>query len=214
VGTTLRGECNAGEVFSNEKGMLLDMFCMWLVQHGIANLLSIPCLERDGYQVSYDTKTCWLVKCPNGLTLKFKKDVGVCEGFPYIDLENLEEHVTSDSRSVSGKSMKKKLIKKLKALSETPKVKALAFAQTVRKNMEGFTRREVKEANEARKAQASTGHPSDEGLLNLVSGPSGITNVPVTPHAISNANAIYGKDLGGVRGKTVRKSQTGCARMG
>ena len=58
VGVTLHGKCNAGEVFSNKKGMLLDMFCMWLVRNGIANLLSIPYLERDGYQVSYDTKTC------------------------------------------------------------------------------------------------------------------------------------------------------------
>ncbi len=38
-----------------------------------------------------------------------------------------------------------------------------------------------------------------------MSSPSGITNVPVTPRAISNANAIYGKDLGGERGKTVRR---------
>ncbi len=64
-------------------------------------------------------------------------------------------------------------------------------------NMEGFTRPEVKEANATCKAQANTGHPSDAGLINLVSGPSGITNVSVTAHAISNANAIYVKDLGG-----------------
>ncbi len=60
--------------------------------------------------------------------------------------------MTSDGRSVSKKNAKKKLIKKLKTLSETPKIKAHAFAQLIRKNMERFTRREVKEANEARKA--------------------------------------------------------------
>ncbi len=31
VEVTLRGKCNAGKVFSNKKGMLLDMFCMWPV---------------------------------------------------------------------------------------------------------------------------------------------------------------------------------------
>ncbi len=31
VGVTLCGKCNTGKVFSNKKGMLLDMFCMWLV---------------------------------------------------------------------------------------------------------------------------------------------------------------------------------------
>ncbi len=45
VGVALSGKCNAGTVFSNEKGILLDMFSMWLVQNDIANLLSVPCLE-------------------------------------------------------------------------------------------------------------------------------------------------------------------------
>ncbi len=31
--------------------------------------------------------------------MKFKKDTDICEGFPYVDLENLEEHVILDSRS-------------------------------------------------------------------------------------------------------------------
>ncbi len=48
VGVTLRGKCNAGAIFSKEKGMLLDMFSMWLVRNDIANLLSIPCLEQEG----------------------------------------------------------------------------------------------------------------------------------------------------------------------
>ncbi len=34
-----------------------------------------------------------MVQCPDGMVLKFYKDTGVCAGFPYIDLENLEEHV-------------------------------------------------------------------------------------------------------------------------
>ncbi len=84
------GECNAGKVFLNKKGMLLDTFCMWLVRNGIANLLSIPCLECNRYQVTYDTNTCWLVNCLNGLTLKFKKDVGICEGFHYITWKTLK----------------------------------------------------------------------------------------------------------------------------
>ncbi len=47
----------------------------------------------------------------------------------------------SDGRSVTSRSMKKKLIKKLKSLRETPKIKAHAFVQSVCKNIEGFTRR-------------------------------------------------------------------------
>ncbi len=47
-GVTLHGKCNTGTIFSKEKGVLLDMFSMWLVRNGIANLLSVPCLEQEG----------------------------------------------------------------------------------------------------------------------------------------------------------------------
>ena len=59
VEVVLRGHCNAGTSFSDEKGIYLDLFEMWLVKNGIANLLSLPRLERDGFFVTYDTRTCW-----------------------------------------------------------------------------------------------------------------------------------------------------------
>ena len=69
------------------------MFCMWLVHSGIANLLSLPTLERDGYVCSYKTNSPWIVECPDGTILKFKRDRGLFKGFPYIDMENLQDHV-------------------------------------------------------------------------------------------------------------------------
>jgi hypothetical protein len=62
----------------------------------------------------------------------------------------------------------------------------------------------VKGANLARKAQAILGHPSSKELSQVVSNNFGINNCP-NPIDISNADAIYGRDLGGIRGKTVRK---------
>ena len=47
VEVVLSGHCNAGTSFSDEKGVYLDLFKMWLVKNGIANLLSLPRLERD-----------------------------------------------------------------------------------------------------------------------------------------------------------------------
>ncbi len=38
----------------------------------------------------------------------------------------------------------------------------------------------------------------------MVSVISGVSNIPSRPHDLANANHIYGKDLGGVRGKTTR----------
>ncbi len=103
----------------------------------------------------------WVVSCPNRLKLKFKKDTCVCEGFPYVDLENLEEHVISDhmigtpepdGRSGSHKNLASKLLGKIKAVRDTPKGKAFIFIQTIRKNMNRFTKKEVKEAHLACKA--------------------------------------------------------------
>ena len=56
------------------------------------------------------TKTSGLFFCQNGLALKVKKDVGVYEGFHYIDLKNIEERVVSDGRSVTNVNLKKKLL--------------------------------------------------------------------------------------------------------
>ena len=84
VSTSLRGKCNGGVSYSDEKGDVLHLFNTWLVRTGIANLLSLPSLERDGFVVSYNTKTSWMVECPDGTVLKFLKDTGVCAGFPYL----------------------------------------------------------------------------------------------------------------------------------
>jgi hypothetical protein len=49
VSTTLKAHCNAGTTHSDEKGMLLGLFDMWIVRDGIANILSVPQLVRDGF---------------------------------------------------------------------------------------------------------------------------------------------------------------------
>jgi len=53
------------------------------------------------------------------------------KGMPFIDLDGVEGEV------------------------------ALEFIQTVRGNMDGFTRREINEARAAREAQGMMGHPTD-----------------------------------------------------
>jgi hypothetical protein len=182
---------------------------MWLVHSGIANLLSLPTLEQDGYMCSYKTNSPWIVECPDRTILKFKRDQGLCEGFPYIDMENLQYHVfktTSDAIADHRcKSSTTNVEDRVKALKELPKRNAFAFLQRVRQNMEGFTKHELKGTNLACKAQAILGHPSSKELSQVVSNNFGINNSPINPIDISKADTIYGCDLGGIRGKTVRK---------
>ena len=69
------------------------MFCMWLVQSGIVNLLLLTTLEQDGYVCLYHTNLPWIVECPDGTIPKFKHDCGLCKGSPHIHMENLQYHV-------------------------------------------------------------------------------------------------------------------------
>ena len=48
------------------------------------------------------------------------------------------------------------------------------------------------------------GHPTDHDFLGMVRG-SMISNCPVTANAVKNAPRIFGPDLAGIRGRTVRR---------
>ena len=106
-------------------------------------------------------------------------------GLPYIDLEDSEEDVAMLLVQMGSEEA------------------ATAFVQTVRQNYEGFTKKEVLQAKEARRAMGLIGNPSKNDFKGLVSN-NMITNCPVTTAAITNARNIFGKDLASVRGKTVR----------
>jgi hypothetical protein len=59
------------------------------VRNGIANLLSLPQLEADGFTVSYHTGGNWILTTPHGNEITFhREENGVCCGFPYIDMQS------------------------------------------------------------------------------------------------------------------------------
>ena len=78
----------------------------------------------------------------------------------------------------------------------------LNLVQTVRKNYEGFTKRDVERAVLASEATGLIGHPSERDLKYLVS--INLNDCPVTIPDVNNAHKIFGPNLGGTRGKTVR----------
>jgi hypothetical protein len=104
------------------------------------------------------------------------------KGMPYLDLRE------SKAKAV---------------LSFTSKA-AHSFLQRVQGNMEGFTRRKVEEGQKACKAQGMLGHPTDRNFLVMVRGGM-IPNCPMIPNTVTNAHQIFGPDLAGVRGRTVRR---------
>jgi hypothetical protein len=79
----------------------------------------------------------------------------------------------------------------------------LVMVNTARKNFEGFTKHEIKMAQEARRLQGMIGNPMDRGFTGMVREEL-IANCPVTVHDVQNANRIFGPDLANLRGKTTR----------
>ena len=91
--TTLHGHCNAGTTNSNKKGTYLQLFDIWLVHNGIANLLLVPRLEKEGFLLTYCTMTTWTIQCPDVTVLNLKRDTGLCDRFPYLDIKQHKDAV-------------------------------------------------------------------------------------------------------------------------
>ncbi len=82
-------------------------------------------------------------------------------------------------------------------------IKGLCIITTIRNNYKGYTKKEIAQANEARRAMAKIGHPTEKEFTGMIHHKT-ITNCPITDQDISNANAIFGPNLPGIRGKTTQ----------
>jgi hypothetical protein len=91
AGATLRADCNAGTNFATKKRWYHNLCNLWLVCNVIANLLSLPQLEADGFTLSYHTGGNWIVMTPQGKEITFhREENGACCGFPYIDMQSTD----------------------------------------------------------------------------------------------------------------------------
>ena len=157
----------------------------WINETGTANLLLVPQLEKDGYQLEYNTTSGWLVHTPTGNIINFTMDNGMYGGMLYIDL-------TMDPSLYLSCRYKDKI------------KCGVAMVQTLRQNSKGFMKRQVKDAKRARDAQAMMAHPSDSMMRHVVSQTNALTNCPITISNIAGACTIFGPDKAGIRGESVR----------
>ena len=67
---------------------------MWYNKHGMANLLSVPMLEADGYTISTHTQGDWVVTSPRGTEITFKRDTGMTRGMSYIDVRKYQQGIS------------------------------------------------------------------------------------------------------------------------
>jgi hypothetical protein len=185
--------CNARVVTTNRMGSYGNLK-VWYLPKGIANIFLMYELEK----LSRITYNSWMghyvVHTPKG-AVNFYKDK---QGLPYIDLDGTEEEAAIMLlQHVQGKWSK--------AGGESMEAIETALVQTVQGNYEGYTKKNILKAKEARRAQGMIGNPSKKDYKGMVSG-NLITNCPITTSYISNAHAIFGPDLTSIRGKTVQRT--------
>ena len=101
----------------------------------------------------------------------FRKDTGLCEGMPCIDMREHQEGV--------------------------------AMLETVRKNFEGYTKKQVENVILVRKMQAMVAHPPDDKFKDMVRHES-LPNCRVRVDEITNAHTIFGPNRSRLKGATVR----------
>jgi hypothetical protein len=70
--------------------------------------------------------------------------------------------------------------------------------------MQGYTMREVERARLAQKIQGMLGFPSNQDFKKMVEG-NQLVNCPITTKDIINAENIFGRNVGCLKGKTTRK---------
>jgi hypothetical protein len=78
------------------------------------------------------------------------------------------------------------------------------YVNTVEDNKTKFTEREIKSAKKARDLRAKLGYPSTKDLKELLLSSQG-ASFEVTPQDLCNAIAIWGPDLGSLKGKSTRR---------
>ena len=79
------------------------------------------------------------------------------------------------------------------------------FVATVDENLKAFTKREIKRARKARELMARMGFPTVEQAMSIVNSGS---NFDVSARDFQIAEAIWGRDMASIKGKTTKRATT------
>ena len=170
---------NAGTLTAIQEGTLADYGKVPYHPKAVANIMSLAKLS-DKYHVQYDNKKddAFYVHTPRK-TVRFTRDKS-----------GLYAHQPSRSAAT---------------VHDTPATHTMTHLQTVDENMKFYTPREIKRAKQARELLSILGSPSVRDLKKALAM-NAIANCPITTADVELAEAIFGPDLGTLKGKTTRKT--------
>ena len=175
---------------------------IWYDPRGIANVISLSKLTSEGYRVYMDTDDddAIFVYSDDGDYMRFESRLGL---YVYVFMDEEEHdavlHNTRYIREEVHPTLEQPHFNLYQTLNEP--------LETVKKNMEGFTKRQVKAAEEARSAMHKFGAP-DLATFKMSIRSGLFKNCPITEEAIKHAEQIFGRDISILKGKSTRpKSQ-------
>jgi len=144
---------------------------VWYIPDGIANIFSMNELEKK-YCITYDSwQGYYVVHTANG-EVRFHKDEN---SLPYIDLGESSEDAAAMLVQTGSEDA------------------AHAFVQTVQQNYEGYIKKEILRAKEARRAMELVGYPNEQDFKGMVRA-NMIPNCPID--AISSLTPVtYGAPI-------------------
>jgi hypothetical protein len=180
----LRVHTNGGTQLSNLMGHVKNFGDVWFNPHSLANILSMAEVRRV-CRITMDSaiEPAMTVHRADGSLMKFQE---YKTGLYYYDTLAAPEHPNSTSFDVND----------------------YLFLHTVAGNQRAFTRREIQGANRARDLYKKIGRPSEQEFTDILTN-NLIRNCPVTPDDAKRALKIYGPDVATLKGKTVKKQNSG-----
>jgi hypothetical protein len=177
VRTTLFISCNAGVKTTNLRGELPGYGMVWFYPDGIANILSLSRV-KDKFRVTYDSTIDNVFHVhKHDKILKFRE---ATRRLYYFDTCNRDEEW--DMEVIGGTTL----------------------INTVEENASQLSAYDFNKAKQARQLQVRIGRPSTEHFIRIIKT-NQIPNCPVTVRDVQNAEFIWGRELGSIKGKTVRR---------
>jgi hypothetical protein len=156
----------------------------------IANTLSLHSIKQK-HRVTYkswDRNGMFIVHTPK-VVVEFKPSE---QGLHYIGMfkegylmRHMLVHIGTDNKTTTSSD------------------KGFVMVNTVRANIQGYTKQDIKKAQEARRLQGMIGNPTERDFVGMVHEKL-IADCPVTACNIQNANQNFGPNLANQRGKRPR----------
>jgi hypothetical protein len=167
----LVGHSNVGLCGMNSSGELGAIKQMWLNKGGVATISPLKQIELI-LTVSYNSgsnRGLFIIHSNQGDIIVRNNN----KGMPFIDLQDLEAEVALGINEDAAQDI-------IQAMDNAD----VELVQTVCGNMDGFTKRKVRDARASHEAQAMLGHPTDHKFLGMVHN-NMIVSCPVTPATVT-----------------------------